>query len=665
MWNVSSDYIKAVQKPDREFKILVRFNYKDGTQAEFNDSNIIGDSDVEIASQAISGSASCDKIDIGAAIAAKASLSIIDNDVNLHRYTGSSFEIYVYLKLENGKFFEVPMGRFYTDSSQLSRLKNKINIVGYDSMLSLMYALTDEHRRRLKGSTAVEAVQFLAAYSNCGFEQDLSRFPNNGIPLDFDSPQVETARDGIMWIAQLLGCFAHINRLGYLEFVPIESIWSYYNEEHTLGTIHVVRNINSSERFKTTFSDDRIHIVSLSMPDRNNNLITCGGGGLKDDANITVALDRNPLVINSSISLKDILNAILSQVRTTYFYAFKTEIIGDPAFDAGDTIRLKGGVINGTNKNNDLIGFITHNVWRYRGHHEITNAGQVPIVYAESETATAALASDTANLADSDNDLFYLPPKSQAEKAVAGAAEYIDRITDHKYTEIIAGDCMRDGSFAVNEAAGINFYSRLSSHPIPYRPSAITEKLPYASIGISDLNGDSGTQFEITHFTEYGLDANGSLIKYYNRIRFDRGHLLYEVHSPYDSKTIDLFGSVQKDYVDAQDESYFEQSKKHSDDAISSHNTDESAHSYIQGKIRSVQNSIHEVENRVSDLESGGTGGGYYTTKIAFKEGGFALTFENQNGDELVNEFMVTESGGNITKITNITAGKEIEVTYE
>lgn len=439
MYSVSSEYLKAVSKPNREFKILIRFYYKDGTQAEFNDSSIIGDSDVEIASQAISGSASCDKIDIGAAIAAKASMSIIDNDVNLHRYTGSSFEVYVYLKLENGEFEEVPMGRFYTDTSQLSRQKNKINIVGYDAMLSLMFVLTDEHRRQLKGSTAKKAVQFLASYSNCGFEQDLSEFPNNGIPLDFDSPQVETARDGIMWIAQLLGCFAHINRLGYLEFVPIKSTWKYYNEEHTVGTIIAVRNIKGSERFKTTFSDDRIHIVGLSMPDRDNKLITYVGGGLKDDANITIALDRNPLVINSSTSLRNILGAIFTQISHTYFYAFKTEIINDPAFDAGDTIRLLGGVINGTNKNNDLIGFITHNVWRYRGHHEITNAGQVPIVYAEGETATAALATDTANLADSDNDLFYLPPKSQAEKAVAGVAGYQDRIVHRDYNGNIDG----------------------------------------------------------------------------------------------------------------------------------------------------------------------------------------------------------------------------------
>ncbi|MBD5112138.1 MAG: hypothetical protein HDT42_06315 [Ruminococcaceae bacterium] len=102
--------------------------------------------------------------------------------------------------------------------------------------------------------------------------------------------------------------------------------------------------------------------------------------------------------------------------------------------------------------------------------------------------------------------------------------------------------------------------------------------------------------------------------------------------------------------------------------AISSHNTDESAHAFIQNKIRSVQNSIHVVENRVSELESGGTSnpsGGYYTTKIAFNERGFDLTFADRNGKETVNSFTVTEKNGKITKITNTTAGREIEVTYE
>lgn len=54
-----------------------------------------------------------------------------------------------------------------------------------------------------------------------------------------------------------------------------------------------------------------------------------------------------------------------------------------------------------------------------------------------------------------------------------------------------------------------------------------------------------------------------------------------------------------------------------------------------------------------------------YTTAIAFKSGGFDLSFVS-NGEAYTNEFTVTEdSAGNITAITNETAGREIIVTYE
>ncbi len=56
---------------------------------------------------------------------------------------------------------------------------------------------------------------------------------------------------------------------------------------------------------------------------------------------------------------------------------------------------------------------------------------------------------------------------------------------------------------------------------------------------------------------------------------------------------------------------------------------------------------------------------GAYTTAIAFKPGGFDLTFMD-GGNSFTNEFVVTEdSAGNITKITNKTAEREITVTYD
>ncbi len=62
---------------------------------------------------------------------------------------------------------------------------------------------------------------------------------------------------------------------------------------------------------------------------------------------------------------------------------------------------------------------------------------------------------------------------------------------------------------------------------------------------------------------------------------------------------------------------------------------------------------------------SSGSVNGTYAKKIAFRSGGFDLTFGSASGD-VVNSFTITEdSSGNITRITNTTAGRSIEVTYD
>ena len=73
-----------------------------------------------------------------------------------------------------------------------------------------------------------------------------------------------------------------------------------------------------------------------------------------------------------------------------------------------------------------------------------------------------------------------------------------------------------------------------------------------------------------------------------------------------------------------------------------------------------------QIEKRLDAIEAGmNASDTAYTTSIAFKPNGFDLTFVS-GGNTYTNEFTVTEdSSGNITKITNTTAGKEITVTYD
>lgn len=431
MYAVSDAYKQAVTGDAREFKIRANIYFRDKTIQMFDDSTI--ENEVTIESQMMAGSPSDDTIDIGAATSKKLTMTVKNNKTDLHRFAGARLWLYVSLRLENGAFEDVPMGKFFINNKSVSRVGDQVTFSAYDGMILLHYELTQEIREELKGKTALEAAQILCGgrlavvspKSPTGAEVTL---PNSDLELDFDSEQIETARDGIMWIAQLMGCFARVNRLGQLEFVQIKSWWKMYTE--TTGTILAVRNIQGDQRFKTKFADDRIHIVGVSMRGADNKLVTqrysySHSGEEDPTSDVTVEMATNPLIMSSGTPLSEILGNILAELSTAYFYSFSTEMANDPALDAGDTIRLQGGVINGTNHNNDLIGFITHNVWRYRGHQEITNASSVPIVFddgdSEGGTASRARARAASTFsARSDDDLNFLPPKPQSEKALQG-----------------------------------------------------------------------------------------------------------------------------------------------------------------------------------------------------------------------------------------------------
>ena len=76
-------------------------------------------------------------------------------------------------------------------------------------------------------------------------------------------------------------------------------------------------------------------------------------------------------------------------------------------------------------------------------------------------------------------------------------------------------------------------------------------------------------------------------------------------------------------------------------------------------------NQMYDAQRAAREAELKNASGSAYTTSIAFKPNGFDLTFVS-GGNTYTNEFTVTEdSSGNITKIENTTAGKEITVTYD
>lgn len=95
------------------------------------------------------------------------------------------------------------------------------------------------------------------------------------------------------------------------------------------------------------------------------------------------------------------------------------------------------------------------------------------------------------------------------------------------------------------------------------------------------------------------------------------------------------------------------------------------------GGILSVESHIGQGSENITPWAKGllgGTGGGgnatlnasVYTTGVKFTgSSGFDLTFKDTNGLSYVNKFKITEQNGKISKITNSTTGRSINVSYE
>lgn len=215
----------------------------------------------------------------------------------------------------------------------------------------------------------------------------------------------------------MMGCFARIDRHGKLEFVQFRA------EQDDLGMIIPVREIPASQRIKTNFADGVVRITRLSMRNSDGGLSSASATSASTSKrSIELELERNPLIISaSSKPLKTFLKDILRVLKSVYFRPFDSCIANDPALDAGDYVRLRGGSID--TQRGYATGIITHNTWVYRGVQTIVNMGSIPAMYMIDDVNTAsvaALSDDTETEEETDKidgeQVVYVQPRSQTEK---------------------------------------------------------------------------------------------------------------------------------------------------------------------------------------------------------------------------------------------------------
>lgn len=441
MYNVSDAYKNAIEKPSRQFELGGEIRLKNGDIIPITDEIVRDEGDIVVETRAMSAD---DETDIGACCTAVLTMTITDDNID-HLYADAEIELICSLILENNEKEPIPMGTYFVGANTAKRTGKRFSLTAYDAMIKLQYLLTDDMRAALKGMTGYQAAAYLYEGEMAQDEETVTAFPNGDLALDFSAASIETARDAVMWIGHLMGCFTRIDRLGRLEFVQLQP--------HNWGTdgvglfIYPERTISPNQRFKTEFSDKRTQIFTLVMRDKDKNPVAYRATPTISSSStlISYETEQNPLVLGQmSRSIYDILKNIVSgSLHRMVIQTFTSEIANDPALEAGDYVTIQNG---GDNDFGSFHSMITHNIWRYRGHHEIRSGASMQVVAFDQPAAAAFSARGTVE------EKTYVQPISQSDKAArnSGGSLITNKLEQGNKAAVFTGQslmCISDGAY--------------------------------------------------------------------------------------------------------------------------------------------------------------------------------------------------------------------------
>lgn len=233
MYPVSEAFLKAVQENTRKFYWSGKITTKAGAVYEFGNEEIVKGSGY-ISSQCCGSS----EIEIGTVYAAEMGITLYSG---IDRYTleDAKIELFYHLRVAGGAFEQVPMGIY--EVSEANRTLHCLEIKAYDYMLRF--------EKNFNGfETVGNAYAFLALCCKAGdvelahSQLEIEAMPNGSELLSvYTENDIETYRDVLFYVGQVLGGFFCINRKGKLE------LRKYGNEP--------VVTVSSKQRFSSSFSD--------------------------------------------------------------------------------------------------------------------------------------------------------------------------------------------------------------------------------------------------------------------------------------------------------------------------------------------------------------------------------------------------------------------------
>lgn len=320
MYPVSKEFLQAVQENTRKFYWSGRITTKAGNVYEFENEDIVKGSGY-IASQCCGST----EIELGTVYASEMGITLF-SEIDRYTLEGAKVEMIYHLLIAADIYEQIPMGVF--EVSEANRTLHCLEIKAYDYMLRF--------EKSFNGfETVGNAYAFLALCCKaCDVElahtqAEIEGMPNGSEMLSvYTENDIETYRDVIFYVGQVLGGFFCMNRAGKLE------LRKYGNQP--------VMTVSDKQRFSSSFSDFITRYTAISSTNIKTQISEYYA--LEPDDGLTMNLGVNPLLqFGLEDTRKALLKNILKDLSIIRYVPFDSDTIGNLALDLGDVLVFSGG----------------------------------------------------------------------------------------------------------------------------------------------------------------------------------------------------------------------------------------------------------------------------------------------------------------------------------
>ena len=325
MYAVSNAFLNAVKANTRKYYWTGRITTKAGAVYDFDQNDIVKGSGY-ISSQCCGST----EIELGTVYAAELGISLF-SDIDRYTLPDAIVTLTYHLQVEDGTYEAVPMGIF--EVSEANRKARCLEIKAYDYMVRF--------EKNFNGFESVgNAYDFMTLCANsCDVELEQDRetiesMPNGNIPLSiYTDNDIETYRDVLYYVGQVLGGFFVINRSGKLE------LRKYRNTSDLL--------VERKHRFTSSFSDYITRYTAVSSTNLRTQIAEYYA--LETDDGLTMNLGVNPLLqFGLDATREQLVRNILTDISIVNYVPFDSDTIGNPALDVGDILSFSGGQADST-----------------------------------------------------------------------------------------------------------------------------------------------------------------------------------------------------------------------------------------------------------------------------------------------------------------------------